>query len=74
MGFNVRFDFPKIPYSCDDARLFEFMEAHGGSVFQGGGYPGAPLYVIFDGVKDRESADKKIKAILPALTKLASSL
>jgi hypothetical protein len=50
------------------------MEAHGGSVFQGGGYPGAPLYVIFDGVKDRESADKKIKAILPALTKLASSL
>ncbi len=74
MGYNIGFDFPRNPDNCDDARIFEFMEKHGGFVYQGGGSPGAEMFVIFKDVSDKKSAEVKLKQILPDLEKLIRSL
>jgi hypothetical protein len=74
MGYNIGFVYPKNPNDCDRAEIFEFIEAHGGSVFQGGGYRGAPMYVKFTGVTDRPTADKKLREILPGLDKLMDDI
>lgn len=74
MGFNIGFTFPKNPAQCDDSKLFKFMEAKGGWVYQGGGAPVAEMFVVFKGVSDKELASKKIKEILPELSKLVASL
>lgn len=70
MGQFVEFQFPKSRYDSDRSEVSEFFESKNGWVFQGGGYPGAPAYVKFNGVTDRISADKKLLEILPLLDKL----
>lgn len=67
MGYNIGFTFPKQPYDSDRAETFEFLAANGCNVYQGGGYPGAPLYVICKGVTDKESANAKLLEFLPKL-------
>lgn len=67
VGFNVGFAFPKNPYDCDSAELFQFLEANGWQSYQGGGYPGAPIYTVNKAVKSREDADKLLPKFLPLL-------
>lgn len=76
MGYNISFAFPQDPNNCDRAELFEFFSKYDGWVYQGGGAPGAPLYVVFKDVKDRESATAKLRDsdLLPALSRLVVSL
>lgn len=74
IGYSVGFKYPKNPNDCDRAELTDFMRLHEGAIYQGGGYPGAEMFVSFKGVKDRPTADKKIKEIIPALSKLIEDL
>lgn len=74
MGYNIGFTFPKNPNDCDRAELSDFMEAHGGNVYESGGSPGAEMFVTFEGVTDKETANKKLREILPALTELITDI
>ena len=74
MGYNIGFEFPKDIYNADRAEVSDFMEANGGWIYQGGGYPGAIAYVKFKDVTDQESANKKLKAILPPLSQLMADM
>lgn len=69
-GYTIGFVFPRNLAHGDRAELWDFMENHGGYVFQGGGYPGAALMVKFGGISDRESADGKLREVLPALDRV----
>jgi hypothetical protein len=74
MGYNIGFTFPKNPASSDTSDIWEFLEkANDGWIFQGGGYPGAEVFVVFKDVKDRDSANIKLKKILPPLTQIMRS-
>jgi hypothetical protein len=58
-GYNIGFRFPHHPYDSDSRELFEFIEKEGhGAIFQGGGSPGAEVFAKFEGVVDKESANK----------------
>jgi hypothetical protein len=70
MGQFVEFRFPIDTGSSDRSEIYEFMEYHDGWIFEGGGYPGAPLFVKFDGTNDATSINKKILEVLPPLDKL----
>jgi len=70
IGFNIGFTFPLNSNECDRAEVGEFIEMHGGNIFEGGGSPGAEAFTKFDGVKDIATADAKIKEVLPGLTLL----
>ncbi len=70
MGSNIGFKFPHHPNHCDRDELVRFMEQHKGEPYQMGGYPGAEMFVLFDDVTDKESANVKLRAILPALSHL----
>lgn len=74
IGYNVSFEFPNDLNNGDRSELFEFIGKHGGNVYEGGGYPGAPLYTTFKEVTDKSSADKKLQEILPELEKFIVSL
>lgn len=74
MGFNIGLEYPKNPNDCDRAEISDFIEAHGGWVFQSGGYYGAPMYVKFKDVTDKTSADKKLLELLPGLNKLMDDI
>jgi hypothetical protein len=74
IGYNIGFTFPKDPDNADRAEVVVFMEAHNGWVFEGGGHPGAELFVKFKDVTDQPSADKKLKEILPPLDKLMADM
>lgn len=68
VGYNIGFKFPNDPGNSDRVELLEFIEGiHRGSVYSGGGYPGAEVFVVFSDVTDRETADKKLKVLLPLL-------
>lgn len=74
MGWNIKMEFPKNAYDCDRAEVGDWIAAHGGNIFQGGGYPGAPAFIGFKDVTDRESADRKLREILPALSQLMQDI
>lgn len=74
MGMNIGFEFPKDPYECDRSELSNFIAAHGGNVYQGGGSPGASLYATFKGVTDIDTANKKLQDIMPAFNKLMQDI
>lgn len=74
IGYYVSFEFPKNCWDADREELFEYLESHDGWVFQGGGFPCAPLEVKFKGVVDKASANVKIKEILPGLDKVVRGL
>lgn len=74
MGYNIGFTFPKNPNDCDRAELSDFMDVHGGGIYQSGGHPGAEMFVRFKDVTDKETANVKIKEILPALSQLITDL
>lgn len=74
VGFNVGFRFPLNPNECDDSRLFKFMESNGGWVYEAGGYPGAEMFVVFQDVKDKGGANRKLQAILPKLEALVKHI
>ena len=74
IGYNIGFTFPKDPDNADRAEVVAFMEAHKGWVFQGGGRPGAEVFVKFSDVTDQPGADKKLKEILPPLDKLMADM
>jgi hypothetical protein len=67
VGFNIGFTFPNHPYDCDRAEISEWFEYFSGNVYQGGGYAGAEVFVVFDNVKDVETANNKLLEILPEL-------
>ncbi len=67
MGYNIGFRFPRDIGYEDRAEVSWFIEDNNGFVYQGGGSPGAEAFVVFKDVKDRVSADSKLKAILPGL-------
>src|SRR6267154_5383250 len=67
MGYNIGFVFPNDLNNGDRPELFEFIEKCDGFVFEGGGYSGAPLYTKFKGVVDKDTANEKLKTILPEL-------
>lgn len=69
MGWNIGFRFPKDFGSEDRSEVSWFIEDNNGSIYQGGGSPGAEAFAVFKDVKDRASADAKLKAILPGLDK-----
>ena len=70
MGENIGFVFPNDPQNCDRIEIDDFIHAHKGDTYQSGGYPGAEMFVIFEDVKDKASADKKLQEILPGLDRL----
>lgn len=72
MGDFIMFNFPKNPYDCDVADIFDFIEsdAIGGSAFQGGGSPGAPICATFRKAKTRD----ELRAILRRVTPLLNAL
>ena len=74
MGYNIGFRFPRDSYHADRAELFDFMQKYDGYVYQGGGAPGAELFTVFKGVKDRKSANALLVRILPELHKLIVKL
>lgn len=74
LGYNIQLEYPKNPADCDRAEIDDLIRAHGGAVFQSGGYLGAPMYVKFTGVNDRASADKKLQEVLPILNKLMDDI
>lgn len=74
IGYNIGFDFPKDPYNADRAEISDFMKEHGGWIYQGGGYSGAKVYVKFKDVNDQQSANTKLREILPPLSKLIAGL
>jgi hypothetical protein len=74
IGFNIGFRFPLDPDNCDRTELVDFVVARGGWPYEMGGHPGAEMFVIFKDVTDRESADKKLEAILPEMSRLVESL
>ncbi len=67
MGYNLGFTFPKQPHDSDRAETFAFLSEHGCGVYQGGGYPGAPLFAVCKGVTDKDSANKFLPEFLPKL-------
>ncbi|NVN92337.1 MAG: hypothetical protein HXX11_17290 [Desulfuromonadales bacterium] len=73
-GDYLGFVFPLNPNNSNRQEILDFMGNHGGYACQGGGYPGAEIFVSFKGVTDRITADKKIKNILPSLGKLIRRL
>lgn len=68
LGFNIGFRFPKHTHTYDSPEVFDWFLGYGGTVLGGGGMPGGEINVIFEGVSDRESANKKLSVVLPALT------
>ena len=74
MGYNIGFKFPKDPNNADRAELSEFMKEYDGWIYQGGGYPGAEMFVIFKAVKNKEDANPFLLKILPELSELIDSL
>lgn len=74
MGYNIGFTFPRDPGKCDRAEIVAFIEARGGNIYEMGGYPGAEMFATFDDVKDRATADRKLKAMLPHMSRLVASL
>lgn len=74
IGQNVGFAFPGHENDCDRKEIVDFMTEHGGSVYQCGGFPGAEMFVVFKGVRDRETANAKLIEILPGLDRLIQKL
>jgi hypothetical protein len=70
IGYNIGFLFPQNPNDFDRAEISEFIEMHGGSIFANEGGKGSESFATFTDVKDKESADIKIKEVLPGLTTL----
>ena len=75
IGLNIGFRFVEpYVYHGDRLEIFKFMESNNGFVYQGGGYLGAELLVIFKDVKTKEQANEKIKNILIQLDLLLQEL
>jgi hypothetical protein len=74
LGYNIGFSFPKQPYDSDRAETFDFLASNGCHVYQGGGYPGAPLYAVCNGVTDKATANTKLIELLPKLDSHMKSL
>lgn len=72
MGDFVMFSFPKNPYDCDRAEIFDFINSDeiGGSTFQGGGAAGAPIFARFPKAKKREQLRDALKSLTPKLDAL----
>lgn len=74
MGYNIGLEFPMDPNNCDRAEIATFLKEKKGYPYEMGGHPGAPIYVIFNDVYDRPTADVKLKVILPGFTRLMERL
>lgn len=70
----IGFDFLDKRDQVGRTELNDFMKSYGGSIVRGGGWRGPMVHVKFHGVCDRESADKKIKEMLPKLSRLVKDL
>lgn len=67
IGYSLKFSFPENEYDSDRADVSDTFEDYGCNIYQGGGFPGAPAYVACEGVNDDQSADAKLKELLPVL-------
>lgn len=74
IGYNIGFVFKRYSEKADRAELFDYFKSNGGSVYEGGGSPDAPDYVIFDNVKSRDDADKFLPVFLPKLSSFVENL
>lgn len=73
-GLNIGFQFPKNIHNYDHPDVFDWFGKYNGFVIQGGGAPGAEMFVFFDGVKDRESANEKLRVVVPELSKFMRTI
>lgn len=70
IGWNAGLTFPHLSDSMfDDALLADCIEAVSGvRIYEGGEFPGEPMYVVIKGGKDsRESLNSHLQTVLPAL-------
>jgi hypothetical protein len=67
LGFNVGFSFPKNPHDCDRADMMDWLRENGVHVYSCGGYPGAEVMALVDGVKSKEAANEWLPTFLPRL-------
>lgn len=74
MGESIGLTFPLNPNDCDREEVADLIAGFGGSIYQGGGSPGAEAFVVFDGVTDIATADKKILQVIPVLSNLMASI
>lgn len=74
MGYNIGFNFPKDITNADRSEVSDFFKSHDGWIYQGGGYAGATAYVKFKGVTDKETANAKLREILPPLSQVMADL
>ena len=72
--YMIGFTFPKHPHDSDRAQTFDFLARNGCKVVQGGGSPGAELFVYCDGVNDKVTANAKLIEFIPKLDRHIRSL
>lgn len=75
MSYNIGFvPSTRYAYDFDRAEMFEFLKQHGGFVYQGGGYAGAEVFVVFKDVKNKQDADKFLPEFLPKFQQFLEEL
>lgn len=74
LGYNIGFRFPENTYNYDHPSVFEWFRRYDGTAIGGGGRPGGEITVLFSGVKDKDSANKKLKEILPELSQFMQTV
>ncbi len=66
LGYTIGFSFPLDYYNSDREEVDNFMENHGGSIYNNS--ETGEAFTRFDDVKDRATADVKIKQIIGPLS------
>lgn len=65
LGLHVGFSLPAHPLDCDRADIIDWLRSKGVRVYQCGGYPGAAILGVVDGVHDIESVNQWLPNFLP---------
>ena len=73
MGWGIRARFPNHCGRSDDPRIADVIAAHGGSVWQMGGFPCAPVFASFR-TKTKGETDVKAREVVPPLHALMETL
>lgn len=65
MGFNIGFTLPEHPNDCDRKEMFDWLSSQGVHSYQSGGYPGAEILAMVDGVRTVDQANEWLPEFLP---------